>query len=141
MLNEGESRSVGLRQCWCRVLGLALIVIVTPLSATEYLKAVEDIPLAPGLVEDRSATTVFDKPAGRIVEMRASGRRISSAVVVATFYGETLPQLGWKPQFTVRKDKIKGTTELRFTRSRELLSLVITETGGGVVVRFAITPR
>ena len=141
MLNEGESRSVGLRQCWCHALGLALIVIATPLSATEYLKAVEDLPLAPGLVEDRNATTVFDKPAGRIVEMRASGRNISSAVMVFTFYGETLPQLGWQPQFTRGKDEIKGTTELRFMRSREMLSLVITETDGGIVVRFAITPR
>ena len=141
MLNEGESRSVGLRRHWRFALGLALILIATPLSATEYLKAVEDLPLAPGLVEDRSGTTVFDKPAGRIVEARASGRRISSGAVVATFYGETLPQLGWEPQFTEGKDEIKGTTELRFTRSRELLSLVIAETRGGGVVRFAIAPQ
>ncbi len=58
-----------------------------------YLEALEDVPLAPGLQEDKAEQVVFDKPDGRIVESQASGA--SSWVDVRAFYERNLPQLGW----------------------------------------------
>ena len=69
---------------------LALVIsvwLVGTAVSTEFLRYVEDLPLASGLVEDTSAITVFDKPNGRIVETRASGR-LSSVAGVMTFYRE-----------------------------------------------------
>ena len=111
-------------------------VLVPPRSATttDYLKFVEDLPLAPGLVEDTSAIVVFDKANGRIVQTRASGP--PSPVAVVNFYRQTLPQLGWVPQNTTA-----DTTQLRFVRARELLSMHVVTEGNDVIVRFAITPR
>ncbi|MBT6285832.1 MAG: hypothetical protein HOI96_11720, partial [Rhodospirillaceae bacterium] len=37
-------------------------------AQSAYLADVDDLPLAPGLVEDSAARVAFDKPAGRIVE-------------------------------------------------------------------------
>ena len=121
------------------VLVLTLLLLALPAAAADFLEAVEDLPLAPGLVEDREAAMVFDKPGGRIVEARASGRRSPSAV--AAFYGETLPQLGWALEPDGGTRQAEGTVLLRFTRAQELLSLVIGERNGEVIVRFAITPR
>ena len=63
-------------------------------AAAAFFSAIEDMPLAPGLTEAPGASTVFDKPEGRIVQLVASGRVDRDAVL--RFYGETLPQLGWK---------------------------------------------
>lgn len=124
------------RRCGAVALALVLALLAGPAAAGDFLEAAEDLPLAPGLVEDHEAAMVFDKPGGRIVETRASGRHSSAAV--AAFYSETLPQLGWTSQ---AGDRAGGAVVLRFARAREALSLVISESDGGVVVRFAITPR
>ncbi len=139
MFGYNRVRKTGIRPLWWGTGALALALLATPAVAIDFLEAVNDLPLAPGLVEDREAVMVFDKSTGRIVETRATGRHSSSAV--AAFYGETLPQLGWTLQPAMRTKQTEGTIQLRFFRAREHLSLVITDTDGGVVVRFAITPR
>jgi len=125
------------RPCGAVALALAVALLAGASAAGDFLEAAEDLPLAPGLVEDHEAAMVFDKPGGRIVETSARGRH-SSAAATAAFYSETLPQLGWASQASERAG---GAVVLRFARAREALSLVISESDGGVVVRFAITPR
>ena len=122
----------------CGAGALALALLAAPAAATDYLEAVADLPLAPGLVEDRQAAMVFDKPGGRIVEASASGR--DSAPAVAAFYRETLPQLGWAREGGDAA-AAAGTIRLAFTRASERLALVIVDGPGGVMVRFAIAPR
>lgn len=122
---------------------LALVIsvwLVGTAVSTEFLRYVEDLPLAPGLVEDTSAITVFDKPNGRIVETRASGR-LSSVAGVMTFYRETLPQLGWMDTAPASVARAARVVKLRFVRAREMLSLSIAKDNGGVTVQFTITPR
>ena len=122
---------------------LALVISVWLVGtgvSTEFLRYVEDLPLASGLVEDTRAITVFDKPNGRIVETRASGR-LSSVAGVMTFYRETLPQLGWMDTAPASASRAARVVKLRFVRAREMLSLSIAKDNGGVTVQFAITPR
>ena len=140
---------------------LALVIsvwLVGTAVSTEFLRYVEDLPLASGLVEDTSAITVFDKPNGRIVETRASGMavfdkpngrivetrasgRLSSVAGVMTFYRETLPQLGWMDTAPASASRAARVVKLRFVRAREMLSLSIAKDNGGVTVQFAITPH
>ena len=92
-----------------------------------YLADVDDLPLAPGLVEDTDARVAFDKPEGRIVQAMASGRADPAGVRV--FYAETLPGLGWR-----------RAAEGTWTRGPETLRMIVDTRDGRVVVRFAIAP-
>ena len=78
-----------------KLLAIALILLcpALALAAGTFLAGIEDVPVAPGLIETQGAGVVFDSPAGRIIEAEASGT-ISKDAVIA-FYAETLPQLGW----------------------------------------------
>ncbi len=58
-----------------------------------FISIIDDLPLMPGLVEEAGGV-VFDSPGGRIAQAYASGD-VSQGAVLA-FYGETLPQLGWR---------------------------------------------
>ena len=102
-------------------------------AADMFLSVAEDVPVMPGLAEDRTAALVFDKPAGRIVTAEARGA-VSRNVVLA-FYAQTLPQLGWTL-----------LSETRFQREAEILQLDISPPGGtgagsSITVRFELTPR
>ena len=123
------------------LFGIMLSCLIVPGQGTaaEFLRFVEDLPLAPGLVEDQDTITIFDKPNGRIVETSASGAQSTASVV--DFYRQTLPQLGWVPIASVAATKITARTiRLRFSRAREALSLVVGKENGVVVVRYAIAP-
>ena len=96
-------------------------------AAPAFLAGFEDVPLMPGLTEDKVAGLLFDKPGGRIVEARASG--LVSARAVREFYTETMPQLGWT-----------GIGELRFRREGEMLRLELTGDGRRLRVRFYLSP-
>jgi hypothetical protein len=91
-----------------------------------FFATVSDLPLMPGLTESAETALVFDNPSGRIVEVAATGA--VSATTVRSFYGETLPQLGW-----VADGK-------RFRREGEVLTLTVKETAVGVTVGFSIAP-
>lgn len=95
---------------------------------TAFVAGVEDLPLMPGLAEVDGAATVFDAPQGRIVETFASGA--VSADAVRSFYGQTLPQLGWIAS---------GSAEFR--RAGERLTLEITPAESTTVVRFTLAPQ
>ena len=93
-----------------------------------YIAQVEDLPLMPGLAEIEGAGVVFDKPDGRIVEAFAQGDVARDAVL--SFYGKTLPQLGWRADGAAR-----------FWRESESLSLDFLDGGGALIVRFTLVPR
>jgi hypothetical protein len=106
-----------------------LLVGLTPVGAQSvYLADMDDLPLAPGLVEDPNARVSFDKPAGRIIEAAAAGDTTRQAV--RAFYTRTLPELGW-----VARDAA------RWERNRESLTIQIEPGGPPVVVRFSIAPK
>ena len=114
------------------LLVAALLVLATPVAPVAaqgpaYLADVDDLPLAPGLVEDAEGRIAFDKPEGRIVQAIASGRADPAAV--RAFYAQTLPALGWQPG-----------AEQKWMRGKETLRLKLETKEGVVIVRFAIAP-
>ena len=115
-------------------LGLPLALAAVPAAAdTAFVAGGEDLPLMPGLAEVEGAATVFDAPQGRIVETFAAGA--VSADDVRSFYGQTLPQLGW-----VAVDSApSGPTEFR--REGERLTLEITAAASTTTVRFTLAPQ
>lgn len=115
-----------------RVIAAAAAVLLSPAGAgvaaeRAFLAAVEDLPLAPGLVERPAAGLVFDTAEGRIIEAHAEGA--VSAGDVEAFYAEALPELGWRRR-----------SRLTFGREGELLELRLTPTGKGVAVQFTLQP-
>lgn len=106
---------------------LFLSVTSSMAQGTEFLRDVEDLPLAPGLVEDPAARVAFDKPEGRIVQAAASGRADPAAV--RAFYAQTLPALGWQ-----------SGPEQAWGRDGETLRVFVEANGDFVIVRFAIAP-
>ncbi len=114
------------------VLALAVLVAAPAVADDpQYLAAVTDLPLPPGLVEDVDAGVNFDKPEGRIVEAIARGSL--TKLEVASFYRAALPGLGWKPL----SDDRPGT---RWQRGGEILSVDVVDDGNPLVVRFSIAP-
>lgn len=109
----------------------ALMATSAPLHGTvaqeAFFLTISDLPLMPGLKEAPESALVFDNPGGRLVEVSASGT--SSRDSILTFYGETLPQLGWT-----------GMEPGWFEREGEVLRLVFTAGAGRTVVTFSITP-
>jgi len=77
-----------------------------------FLTVFEDLPLMPGLTEEKGSEVVFDSADGRIVEAYASGN-VERADVLA-FYAETLPQLGWRPAGTGRFQRERETLVIEF---------------------------
>lgn len=99
-------------------------------AATGFVAGMGDVPAMPGLEPVAAESMVFDKPGGRIVETVMRGPVDRRAVLA--FYGQTLPQLGWK-----------AVSQTRFIREGEELRLEIGAGGaaGHTTVRFALTPR
>lgn len=115
------------------IVGLLALFAGRALAADpEYLAAVADLPLPPGLVEDVGAGISFDKPEGRIVEALARGAVAKTDV--AAFYRAALPGLGWKPL----ADDQAGS---RWQRGGEILSVDIVDAGNPLLVRFSIAPK
>ncbi len=63
-------------------------------EAAGFISTIEDLPLMPGLIEEEGGM-VFDSAQGRIAQAYATGWVSEGAVT--SFYDETLPQLGWRP--------------------------------------------
>ena len=104
------------------------------LAADAFVAGTSDLPLMPGLRPLAGEGTVFDAPGGRIVEAWAEGGVGREAVL--SFYGTTLPQLGWS---TAGVD--------RFRREGEMLRLEFppqgprgTRTPGTLLIRFYLSP-
>jgi hypothetical protein len=113
-----------------RILGM-LVVFALPgvvRAADGFFSGLPDLPVMPGLAEDRAAAVIFDKPEGRIVTLAARGRVSRKAVL--QYYARALPQLGWKK-----------TRPGRFRRDGEVLLLTISGTGKDLAVRISLAPE
>jgi hypothetical protein len=110
-------------------IAFAAALLASPLLAhaadTAFLKEVDDLPLAPGLVEVPGGT-LFDAAQGRIVEASAQGRLME--IEVRQFYDESLPQLGWT--------QVGSST---YRRDKEELHIDYTE-GMPMTVHFSLAP-
>ncbi len=70
------------------------ILAAAPARATDFLKAIEDVPLIAGLAE-LADPVVFESDQGRVVRTSAEGQ--IDGAQISSFYTASLPALGWKP--------------------------------------------
>ncbi|CAA7611828.1 hypothetical protein [Magnetospirillum sp. UT-4] len=116
----------------CRIilgaLALLPVLVFGPARAQGFLAALEDLPLAPGLAEIEGVGVAFDTPQGRIVEAYAKGP--VQAAEVLSFYGATLPQLGWS-----------RVSDAEYRRDTEILRLEARPDGRLLVVHYSISPE
>ncbi len=119
---------------WRLILSLGVASVLASLglggqaaAQDAFFLTVSDLPLMPGLEEAPESALVFDNPGGRLVEVSASGAIPRDSIL--SFYGETLPQLGWV-----------AVQEGWFEREGEVLRLVVTGGAGAMVVTFSISP-
>lgn len=125
-------------------LRLALAALAVPLfvsssgqaraqvqEGADYLSALPDFPLMPGLSEQEETWVIFDKPGGRIVEAVFGGEALPATV--RDYYLAALPALGWQIESSVDGGLI-------FTREEERLVLTIARQGKQTLVRLALEP-
>jgi hypothetical protein len=100
--------------------------------AAEFLAALDDVPLMPGLKEVENSGVAFEGTTGRIVETEVMGQRgpTMDAGRVHAFYAATLPALGWRAE-----------SRGRFVRGGERLTVTVAPGGKRIVVRFALRPQ
>jgi hypothetical protein len=96
------------------------------LANETFLSGIEDVPLAPGMVE-LPGGLLFDSPAGRIVDTRAETDLTTSCV--REVYSQTLQQLGWQ-----------AMGEMHFRRDNEILKIEFEEKKRPLMVHFTLTP-
>ena len=98
-------------------LSIAIVACAaTPAHATEFLRAIDDVPLVAGLTE-KPEPVVFESEQGRVVQTVAVGEVGSTAI--SSFYIATLPALGWK--------RPEGDAGLTFERENERLTITVRE--------------
>jgi len=123
-----EPRRIGLTACSAALATLLVAVAVRTVAADGFLSNVEDLPLMSGLTEDTASGLAFDTADGRIVDAYAHGKVSREQVV--SFYGETLPQLGWK---------VESATQ--FARRGERLRLDFAQATDGLTVHYSLSPH
>ncbi len=101
-------------------------------SSIRFMQGMQDVPLAPGLEELSEQSLSFDKPEGRIIEVRAVLVSASRAGVVE-YYESVLTQFGWK-----RIDSPQDG--VLFIRNNELLSLSFESIEENEIARFMLSP-
>jgi hypothetical protein len=111
------------------ILFAFLVLGAVPAAAQRFVPGTEDLPLMKELAPVKGADLVFDKPEGRIVEATARGKVTRKAV--ESFYGATLPQLGWKPA-------VSADT---WTRETETLHLDFSGHDGDLWITFTLLPK
>ncbi len=104
----------------------ALFLSVSARAGDTYLSGTEDVPLMDGLTVDKSDNMDFDTPAGQIVVLEVSSRRLA-AEQVFDYYRKILPNLGWTEQKT-------GV----FARDNDTLKLAVIRAGAPLIMRFEI---
>lgn len=112
------------------LLGVAAlpVAVAQDTQGEAYVEGIPDLPLMPGLTALPESGLVFDKPAGRIVQVFAEGSMTMQSVTA--FYDETLPQLGWQ------RDGAGA-----YLREGERLKLDLSQDARGVTVQFQLFPQ
>ena len=113
-------------RCTACVLALFL-VLSTPAVSQSFFQAIDDLPLAPGLLEAVDDGVRFDSPGGRIVTVVAYGE--GPIDVYREFYARALPALGWEFQGPGR-----------YLRDGENLSFDFNREGQRVSVKIRLVP-
>ncbi len=114
---------------------VSLLVSGSAFAGGGFVDGFDELPLMPGLFSLQGESLTFDKPAGRIVQAEARGA--VSPEAVRRFYGETVPQLGWR--------KTDGVD--RFVRDGEALHLEFAPAPADaagrpqITVRFLLSPE
>ena len=103
----------------------AVAFAAAPAHATEFLKAIDDVPLIAGLTET-AEPVVFESDLGRVVRTNASGN--ADYATVRDFYLASLPALGWKREGDGPDARVGG--KLVFAREHERLTLSIEPAAG-----------
>ncbi|OFX12542.1 MAG: hypothetical protein A2516_09180 [Alphaproteobacteria bacterium RIFOXYD12_FULL_60_8] len=106
---------------------LSLLSFGSARAEEGFLTGFEDLPLMSGLTESTETLVSFDTPAGRFMEVYATGE--THPADVHAFYSQTLPQLGWEP-----------VGPSAFEREGEKLEVETTAADQGVSVRFTLSP-
>jgi len=113
------------RQIFSPAFSFALVACASaPAHATEFLRAIDDVPLVAGLAE-KPEPVVFESEQGRVVQTVAEGEVSASAI--SSFYIATLPALGWK--------QTSGQSVLTFERDNERLTITLREPRSGDPMR------
>ncbi len=89
---------------------------VVGVSSAEFIDELEDLPIMPGMTQSVNDNISFGNDESRFVEAYLSGKKTTFSAV-ASFYAETLPQLGW--HLTLRKNNA-----LYFERDGERLDII-----------------
>lgn len=97
-------------------LAAAVALSAAPAFATEFLRAIEDMPLPAGLTEE-AEPVVFESDQGRVVRTSAEGN--VDGAQISSFYTASLPALGWKP--------VASASGLAFERENERLTIGVRE--------------
>ena len=99
---------------------------------TIFFESLYDIPVMLGLIELKEQSMSFDKLEGRLAYATALGRNVSQQGVL-TFYGQALPQMGWRQ-----------LTAASFVREEEKLEILYEKTNAygeyDAVVKFSLGP-
>lgn len=107
----------------------ALVSTAAAAQDSRFVAGFEDLPLMPGLAQGQDTGTVFDTPAGRVIEAYADGS--VAAADVDAFYAQTLPQLGWRQ-----------LSDHRYRREGEILEITPRQGDTALVrVRFYLSPE
>ena len=101
------------------LLMLTPSAMLAPVRAEGFLSALNDMPLADGVVEIEDGALVFDKPEGRIVQVTTLLAGASTPASIRQFYLDTLPNLGWQAG-------AQAPGRLTFTRKGEILRITLT---------------
>lgn len=106
-----------LRRIFSASLSIAVVACAAmPAHATEFLRAIDDVPLVSGLTETADPV-VFESDQGRVVRTAAEGN--VGASEISSFYIASLPALGWK--------RVDDPNRLSFERENEELNIAIRE--------------
>lgn len=110
---------------------LFALLIALPAYAlqTLYLAELGNIPLIPGASLVENSSVVFDKPSGRIAEVRLVSQQNISDIM--DYYAQTLPPLGW----------VALPSGNRFERENEILTFETQQDGNESVVLIRLTPK
>lgn len=120
-----------MRRSWqAGVLALGLTVAAGEARADGFLSCVDQLPLAPGLVETADSCLNFDTAAGRVAQAEARGT--VAVTEVRAFYRSVLPAFGWN---------LADPDALDATRSGERLKISVEVTAGNELrVHYALAP-
>lgn len=102
----------------------AIVMAAAPAHATDFLKAIEDVPLVAGLTES-AEPVIFESDQGRVIRTQAEGQ--VDGARISQFYVASLPGLGWT--------RVDDAAALAFERENEVLRITVREPAPSKPVR------